>query len=81
MRFLDAWLHAARGKGKRTTHVPQVLLDVLPSDVALVINEVRYVEKFVFFFFGVAVGFDDCSWDDAWRIVLAYLQPYFFVSS
>jgi hypothetical protein len=30
-----------------------------------VVDEVAYVKEFVFFFGGVAVGFNDCARDDA----------------
>ena len=45
--------------------VPEILFDILPSDVAVMVNEVAYVEEFVLVFVGVSMGFDDCAWDDA----------------
>jgi len=56
---------AARAGQMFALRPPEILLDVLSGNVAVVINEVAHVEELVGFGGGVAVGLDDCAGDDA----------------
>lgn len=53
-RTLGVWQNAVQ-----VFHLPQVLLDVLPGNVAFVVDEVAHIEKLVFILLGIPMALDD----------------------
>ena len=47
-------------------HIPQVLLNILPRNTPLMINEVTHIQQLIFFSLILLVRLDDGAWDDAY---------------